>query len=499
MTETTVSLTISAEQGGSVYYVGDVGSGTVSAGTSTNLQLSDREQLFLTVTPAAGYRFSSWSASSGITDTNGAPIDPISASMYIVVNSDSLMTANFCRIARPGTPAKGPWAGYVVGTPSADGSSFLSGTVSNVTGTWMVPKLPPGRLFQAYNTWVGIGGFDSGYLVQIGTAVISPVDIQFPDICGNVITPGPFAWYEVIVPGSGCMSTISPFSVSPGDTISAEVSYLEPDMYKLTIANVTQGNSTNIYVSQPSNPNDTAEWIVENPEAGHGFGLYRLADFGVLNFNDCSVTLNSEPSSINGGCDSEYVATVLTNNIGTIMAQPCCLSPDGTSFSVVNLDLAGADLQNADLQGANLQGANLAFANLSNANLQGANLQGANLRGANFDPANLSGANLSGADASGANFQGADLQGAILEGTILIGANLKQANLSGADLSGADLVFANLQGANLQNANFTNAMLCGANLRGANTTGAIFTGAKTQGCYEWPWWVYRRPWGWQRR
>ncbi|MGO9245710.1 MAG: pentapeptide repeat-containing protein [Verrucomicrobiia bacterium] len=177
----------------------------------------------------------------------------------------------------------------------------------------------------------------------------------------------------------------------------------------------------------------------------------------------------------------------------------CSAPANSQGANLANCDfqgsnLSGKNLQNADLQGANLQDANLARANLSNANLQGALLQGANLVGANFDPANLSGANLSGADASWADFHGADLQNAIMQNTKLIGANLSSANLSNADLTGAVLVFADVRGANLQNANLTDAKLCGANLEGAITTGAIFTGAKTEGCFEWPWWVCRGPW-----
>ena len=58
-----------------------------------------------------------------------------------------------------------------------------------------------------------------------------------------------------------------------------------------------------------------------------------LADFGVVNFSNCSVTLNSEIGSINSICGAW--AFPIQMGINTVEAQTYdSLSPDGTSFSV---------------------------------------------------------------------------------------------------------------------------------------------------------------------
>jgi len=365
------------------------------------------------------------------------------------------------------SPANSPWAGYVVGVRDATGTStFQNYAVTDVKGSWTVPvAYPVPSLDSAYSVWVGIGGFYGGIfgnnsnLVQIGTAV------QWPD-------PVPFAWYQVIDHISGGQ----PFTplllpVLPGDTISAEIlnigSYLGQNIYQLTIKDVSLFHapiSDTFTVSSSANQQNTGEWIVENQDNTCPFPPCEpLSDFGVVNFNDCSVALNFVPYSINGDCKAEDVKLSMDEG-GE--AQPSDLSPDGTSFSVTfnaeSLKLSGVNLKNVDLQGAYLQDASLAGANLQGANLADALLQGANL--------------------AGANLKDADLQGASLQGANLTGANLNLANLSGADLTGANLSVANLHGADLQNANFTNANLSGANLNGANTTGAIFTGAVIKGC-----------------
>ena len=68
------SLTITAEQGGSVSYQASVGSGAVSQDGSITLQLAYADDLSLTATPCSRNFFSDWSASSGITGLGGAPV-----------------------------------------------------------------------------------------------------------------------------------------------------------------------------------------------------------------------------------------------------------------------------------------------------------------------------------------------------------------------------------------------------------------------------------------
>jgi hypothetical protein len=230
--------------------------------------------------------------------------------------------------ARVGTAPPGSWAGYIVGVPDATVSTtFQDYAVSDVRGTWIVPQRPSWDLGVASAIWVGIGGYvgdqcPQGHLVQIGTE----------DAPGN---PGPIAFYRVIDANNECINPDRPlFAVNAGDTISAEVLYSEQDEYQLTIKAFSQGSlqtETTLTISSSGNLRQTAEWIVENPEGAHP-----LEDFGVVNFNDCSVILtnfegSSITSSINGNCKAEDVA--LSMNEGG-EAQPSDLSSDGTSFAV---------------------------------------------------------------------------------------------------------------------------------------------------------------------
>jgi thermopsin len=88
-------LTISAGQGGSVSYTSSLGSGTIQAGQSKTLYLAFLDGATLEANPNQAYDFSSWTASSGITGLNGAPIDVASPSIMTVVSSNAEILANF--------------------------------------------------------------------------------------------------------------------------------------------------------------------------------------------------------------------------------------------------------------------------------------------------------------------------------------------------------------------------------------------------------------------
>lgn len=89
-------LTISAGPGGSVTYQASVASGIVQPGGSVTLQQAFEVGGSLTANASPGYSFSDWSPSSGISGLpNGTPVDTNSASIAIVVNTNSQITANF--------------------------------------------------------------------------------------------------------------------------------------------------------------------------------------------------------------------------------------------------------------------------------------------------------------------------------------------------------------------------------------------------------------------
>src|SRR5208282_1146079 len=84
------ALTISAGQGGSVSYLSSIGTNTVPPNSSKTLQSCYGGDFFLTANPNFAYSFSSWSASSGISQWAQQGFTE-----WIAVGSASQITANF--------------------------------------------------------------------------------------------------------------------------------------------------------------------------------------------------------------------------------------------------------------------------------------------------------------------------------------------------------------------------------------------------------------------
>ncbi len=223
------------------------------------------------------------------------------------------------------------WSGYAVGAPSSSSSSlFQSDAVGDVKGTWIVPAIEgqSGYGSSSSSTWIGIGGLtafpgatDNRPLVQIGTTQ------------GRTFgTTVYYAWFEVIHKNlSGPPIPIPGFPVKPGDTVSADVSYMGNGKFRLTIENLSRSVSHTENVYAPFNTRETAEWIVESPVSL----LERpatLADFGTESFSNCSITLNSVEGPINS-CGAIAIELIMENN-GVIRAQPSELSDDGNAFLV---------------------------------------------------------------------------------------------------------------------------------------------------------------------
>lgn len=205
------------------------------------------------------------------------------------------------------------WAGYAV-TGSA-------GSVTDVTGSWVVPTVtcPGGSQYAAF--WVGIDGYSDNTVEQTGT----DSDCQN----GN---PRYYAWFEFYPKP---MFRINTITVSPGDTMSAEVKYTGGNKFTATITDTTtrQSFSTSGTVNAQRS---SAEWIAEAPWSG---GILPLADFGTANYgldytgiastNFATVGTSTGPI----GSFSSNSITMVTSS-GATKASPSSLTTDGTSFSV---------------------------------------------------------------------------------------------------------------------------------------------------------------------
>lgn len=110
------------------------------------------------------------------------------------------------RIKVHGTASSTNWSGYAV--------TGANGAYSDVKGSWVQPSVTCGSRQTAYSSfWVGLDGYNSNSVEQLGT-----------DSDCSRGRPTYYGWWEMYPNPSVQLSTSS-YPVSPGDTLTAEVSY----------------------------------------------------------------------------------------------------------------------------------------------------------------------------------------------------------------------------------------------------------------------------------
>jgi hypothetical protein len=212
------------------------------------------------------------------------------------------------------------WSGYAV-TGSA-------GSVTDVKGSWKVPAIVacPKRTNQYSSFWVGIDGFSSNTVEQVGTD---------SDCRGGV--PVYYAWYEFYPSPSYTI-----FTVTPGNVISAEVTYSSSSgKFTVSISDAAPGKSYSTSATVSSAKRSSAEWIAEAPSSYSG--VLPLADFSTVYFGfdntkasgTCYATVGGVTNTIGSFGSSVQVITMVSSSRGhAVKASPSNLSTDGTSFSV---------------------------------------------------------------------------------------------------------------------------------------------------------------------
>lgn len=218
------------------------------------------------------------------------------------------------RLAPAGLSFSTNWSGYAV--------SAGVGAVSRVAGNWVVPAIA--SAVAGYSSaWVGIDGFNSNTVQQIGTD---------GDYVNGVAQY--YAWYEMYPAG---FVKITSLAISPGDTISASVHHANSNKFVLSITNVTTGGSFSTTQISSQAKRSSAEWIVEAPSSITG--VLPLADFGTINFSGASATINGTT----GPADNTWAGSTLyqvnmVDRDGTVKATTSSLSDSGSpatsSFSV---------------------------------------------------------------------------------------------------------------------------------------------------------------------
>src|SRR5512136_886448 len=115
------------------------------------------------------------------------------------------------------------WAGYAV--------TAAAGTMSDVTGSWVVPAIQGTCLStnQYSSFWIGIDGFNPNTVEQTGT-----------DSDCRSGAPAYYAWYEFYPHPS---KVISGLTVRAGNLVSAEVAYIW-GRFTVTITDTSTGVSS---------------------------------------------------------------------------------------------------------------------------------------------------------------------------------------------------------------------------------------------------------------
>jgi Peptidase A4 family len=174
------------------------------------------------------------------------------------------------------------WGGYVVYN-----STY---SVTKVAASWTVPTIvgatsttcPDAQMtWDSNSVWIGIDGAFSPTVEQTGTSA---------DCFYGV--PQYYAWYEFYPAGS----VLLPFTVSPGDHITASVVYAglnatKVPTFKATLTDTTTGSTyTSPKTAVPGAVRESAEWIDESPYYDGFLGLTHVT----------SVTFSGATATING-------------------------------------------------------------------------------------------------------------------------------------------------------------------------------------------------------
>jgi hypothetical protein len=201
------------------------------------------------------------------------------------------------------------WSGYAV--------TGAKGSVQDVAGSWTVPSVTCDSSTEYSSFWVGIDGFNSNTVEQIG------VDAD----CQNG-SPAYYAWFEFY---PHPFVTINNFTVRPGDVITAEVHYdTSARQFTVSIHNGAQSFSASTKVNRAQRA--SAEWITEAP-FGAG-AVLPLANFNSVSFNSDTAAMNGAPVPIGAfGASNVYEITMVDSN-GNAKALPSALGTDNSSFSV---------------------------------------------------------------------------------------------------------------------------------------------------------------------
>jgi len=185
-------------------------------------------------------------------------------------------------VSQPGGQAGGQAGGQDTGASSSNWAGYAvtgaSGSFTSVSASWTQPtaSCTTGNQYAAF--WVGLDGYTSKTVEQIGTEA---------DCTGP--SPQYYAWHEVY-PGAG-VNFANP--VSPGDKFTGTVTAQGSDKFRLVLTDTTQGWTQTISATQAGADLSSAEAIAEAPSGpSANSSPLPLANFGSVGFT--GVTANGK-------------------------------------------------------------------------------------------------------------------------------------------------------------------------------------------------------------
>jgi hypothetical protein len=228
------------------------------------------------------------------------------------------------RVHDDGTYDSTNWAGYAVTGTNA----------TSVSASWTVPAANCERGAQYSSFWVGIDGWSSSTVEQIGTD---------SDCAGG--RPVYYAWYEFYPQPSYYAGGLT--NLKPGDVMTATVSFAS-NQFTATIKDTTSGLSYMANFTPTTAASRTSvEWIAEAPSSGNR--ILSLADFGTVHFTNSDATLEATSNkSVTSGPIGSFLESQTTNVGNSANVQVSTMVSDGKK--VVPMATPGA-LSGSDSSG----------------------------------------------------------------------------------------------------------------------------------------------------
>jgi hypothetical protein len=191
------------------------------------------------------------------------------------------------------------WSGYA--DTSATHQAF-----TKVSGAWTTPSVTCSAEDQITSDWVGLDGFSSSTVEQLGT-----ISWCFQG------TPTYFTWYEMFPAGTVEVGT----ALKPGDKIAASVTRTGTSYVLKLTDSTTAGNNISVTktCALATCLDTSAEWISERPS--FSIGIVPQAHYNAFKLTSGSVTASGKTTTIGAGPGVNAITMIdatQTYNLNTV-------------------------------------------------------------------------------------------------------------------------------------------------------------------------------------